>query len=150
MLLSPGSSESNRCGRRPTEAITAVVLEQKTEVLQAVSLAKDQIRLVKRQIDFLNSQLQAMKTSPRADHQFISAVDDLDKVLMSYKKLRHQLEELEDEREMLKRKVLASRSASEACKGFEVHSMGIPDFGKERDHEALIKLAYAGLLKEHD
>lgn len=144
-----GAAQAPRRARSATAGIRAVLAQQRGEVLQSISLARDRIRVVQRQVDFLSAQLRAMQAESSDDDQdFEAAVDGLDRATLRAQRLGHQLEQLEAEREVLKRKVLASRSASRACGGEGVGQWDQSEGRREGNQEALTRLAYAGLLKE--
>lgn len=124
-----------------------MVRHRKEEVLKNILISKGDAVNIKRQIQFLRSQLEGIHKTSHLGENFVHVVDDFDHLVLSYQKLHHRLEELKLEREILKRKVLASRSASKAVRACGNRSK-VPLEDRIQDLEALTRLAYAGLLVE--
>ncbi|GMH46069.1 hypothetical protein BSKO_14033 [Bryopsis sp. KO-2023] len=143
-----GKTGTDLEGHRPTYDITDIVMRQRREILEATQAKRGELRIVQRQIEFLRSQLEAIQKTSEGEVEFMKAVDDLDGAIIGYQRLHHRLEQQEDERDILKRKVLSSRAAAEAMRAYQYDS-GIEDEVRAKDRQAFTRLAYAGLLKEH-
>lgn len=139
-----------KLGRHPSDDILLMVQEQRQRYDDVLKQTKAEIRVIQRQNEFLRSQLEAIKKTNPKQKPLMRAVDELDTMVNEARRFESKLNNLREERDILKRKVFSNQSAQQALESLGGKKLTVHDEAWHRDLEIFAKLAYAGLLKGHE